>query len=87
MEVIADGLQGFIDWYITEEADIKTNNNIWRLKINGFQQLYEMALILKKGSLSSIKETYAETRPGHIIVSFCACFPTISYCTFSFYIS
>jgi hypothetical protein len=49
MELIADGLQGFIDWYITEEADIKTNKNIWRLKVNIFQELYEMAQIIDKG--------------------------------------
>jgi hypothetical protein len=40
MVFIDDGLQGFIDWYITEEADLKTNRNIWRLKVNRLQELY-----------------------------------------------
>jgi hypothetical protein len=42
--VIADALQGFIDWHISEEADsVKTKRNIERLKVNRLQQLYEMA--------------------------------------------
>jgi hypothetical protein len=42
MEFIADDMQGFIDWHISEEADyVKTNKNILGMKVNGLQQLYE----------------------------------------------
>jgi hypothetical protein len=35
MVFIADGLQGFIDWHIGEEADnFETNKNIQRWKVN-----------------------------------------------------
>jgi hypothetical protein len=37
------GLQGFIDWYISNEADSVETNNIHRLL-----QLYEIARILNK---------------------------------------
>jgi hypothetical protein len=38
MEFITNDLQGFVDWYISEETDnAKANESIYRLKVNRLQ--------------------------------------------------
>jgi hypothetical protein len=50
MECIADDLQGFIDWHGGEEADVRTNKNIWRLGVNGLNNFMQWAGFLTKDS-------------------------------------
>jgi hypothetical protein len=57
MEFTADDLQSFIDWHTGEEADnVEANKNVWCLKVNGLQQLYEVGRIPDEEFWSSSKE-------------------------------